>query len=100
VLGYGPRLKRLWERALPSKYSPHDLARHAAHPRGQSFEGRALSHSPYDGASTPATTQASVLVFYAACQPRSVRLLNPGRGEGNMGSAAGPPDGAGLGPPM
>jgi len=36
-----PRLKRLWERALPSKYSPHDLARDRGRParhkrRGQS----------------------------------------------------------------
>jgi len=45
----------------------------AAHPRGQSVEGRALSHSPKYDSSTPVITQAGGLVCCASCPARSVR---------------------------
>src|SRR5579859_2501099 len=40
VLGHGLRLKRLWERARPSKYSPHDLARDRGPPARPELRGQ------------------------------------------------------------
>jgi len=73
VLGYGPRLKRLWERARPSKYSLHDLARDRGSPARQQRRGPSPLPQSAGRRIPSVTTQAGVLAFCALCPALSIR---------------------------
>src|SRR5579859_3658769 len=84
----------LWERAPPSKYSPHDRVRDRhlqpravgpSHPRVQSFEGGALSHRRRDGSGATlelpraCTEQAGGRSRHLTAPPNWCNVAAPGR---------------------
>jgi len=73
VLGYGPRLKRLWERALPSKLWPRGWVLIPRLVVQRVFRGQSPLPQSAGRRIPSVTTQAGVLAFCALCPALSVR---------------------------